>query len=490
MTDRDRQTGPFFRPLVALLPALVIALAPAAGAQPLQSGPGNDILQCVTPVEGGRFAVAGRTSSSIEHDLSAMFALLDEDGDVLIDLTFSPEDWTEFRDIVQLADGSLVAVGATGDPRYEDYDIYVVKLTADGDVVWAETYGTDDEDGAEAVLPDGEGGVYVAGFTLEAEANRTDMICLRIDAQGSELWDVRFGGNRHESAVGIARAAENRIVLAGSTTSGNDDHRDAYLVCIDDGGNEVWSDYYVLPYPQDGSAVAATGDGGVLVTGVTFPDEDSDETDLLLLRVNDSGQMMWVRHYGGPGLDIGTGIVRIPGGGFYVSGRWHNVAEQQTTGWLLRVDALGDTLWTQRFGGGGWDQFNDVALRDESTYVAVGMIDRGDEFLTDYMIVDEELGGAEENPAAPPSTQVLLDSYPNPFNGTAVVTLELPHRAGVDLRVYNIRGRLVARPASGVFPAGELRVSYIPGAVAGGIYFLHAVVDGRPRATRKLIYLP
>ena len=78
-----------------------------------------------------------------------------------------------------------------------------------------------------------------------------------------------------------------------------------------------------------------------------------------------------------------------------------------------------------------------------------------------------------------------LRNFPNPFNPQTTVSFELMNKAHVSLRVYDIRGRVVATLANGTLNAGEHHFLFDGSQLASGIYFYRLNVDGKV-STRKL----
>jgi Tol biopolymer transport system component len=99
-------------------------------------------------------------------------------------------------DAVQTGDGGYLLVGATNyshrNTRRED--VYLVKTDPAGEIVWAKAYGGDDFDRGNAVIQASDGGFVVLGDTESCGAGHWDMLLLKVDADGNELWSKTFGG--------------------------------------------------------------------------------------------------------------------------------------------------------------------------------------------------------------------------------------------------------------------------------------------------------
>jgi hypothetical protein len=92
------------------------------------------------------------------------------------------------------------------------------------------------------------------------------------------------------------------------------------------------------------------------------------------------------------------------------------------------------------------------------------------------------LASAQEAPAAAPT----LAAYPNPFNPRTEVHYTLPHHGQAVLRIFDARGREVARPLDAAGAAGGGRVAWDASGLASGIYFAELSLDGEVLTSRKL----
>jgi hypothetical protein len=93
-----------------------------------------------------------------------------------------------------------------------------------------------------------------------------------------------------------------------------------------------------------------------------------------------------------------------------------------------------------------------------------------------------EATAAEDVPVARPA----LAAHPNPFNPATVLSYTLPREGVVELRVFDARGREVARPLAARRPAGEGSITWQADDLGSGVYLATLSLDGERLATRKL----
>jgi FG-GAP-like repeat/Secretion system C-terminal sorting domain len=130
---------------------------------------------------------------------------------------------------------------------------------------------------------------------------------------------------------------------------------------------------------------------------------------------------------------------------------------------------------------GGGPGGNDVPVFDSATmWPAKGMID-GEEGRP--AISDAEGSIAD---ASSPTSYALSSAYPNPFNPTTTIAMDLPEAAQLAVTVYNINGQQVAQLAEGQYVAGTHRFTFDASTLTSGLYFIHATVPGQFNEVRKV----
>ncbi len=95
---------------------------------------------------------------------------------------------------------------------------------------------------------------------------------------------------------------------------------------------------------------------------------------LLLVTVASFAQppdTMWTHAYGGTNLDDAYGVTTTSDGGLFIVGRSRSFSQQFDV-WLVRTDAVGDTLWTRAYGGAGYDHGAEVCENELGGAAIVG----------------------------------------------------------------------------------------------------------------------
>ena len=87
-----------------------------------------------------------------------------------------------------------------------------------------------------------------------------------------------------------------------------------------------------------------------------------------------------------------------------------------------------------------------------------------------------------------PEQFALSSAYPNPFNPTTTLNLDLNKDGQVSVKVYNVVGQVVAELANGYMDAGYHSFTWNASSVSSGMYLVR-VEAGSEIATQKLMLL-
>ncbi len=157
----------------------------------------------------------------------------------------------------------------------------------------------------------------------------------------------RWGGSMQDFAYDLVETPEEGFLLVGRTDSDALGGSDAWLICTDASGDSIWSRKYGGDGPDWAYSIIPASAGGYLVTG-RFGSTPSGDLDGWLLRLDANGETLWSRNYGGTGTQTFFSSIESPDGGFVSTGF------RAGTGfdlWVHAVDSLGVFEWETVLGG-------------------------------------------------------------------------------------------------------------------------------------------
>lgn len=223
------------------------------------------------------------------------------------------------KSVVQTRDGGYLLAGNTG----ENY-AWVVKTDAHGNELWNRTYGGGEED-ARAILRGNDGGYVVAGYTGTYGTDDWDAWLLKIDEQGNEVWNTTWSGGGTTDARGLIATGDGYVAVGDTMVNGYS----AFLLKANNTGDIVWSNIYTASIWDSGEAVAAA-DSGYALVGDT---EAGLGMDGWLVRVDEQGKELWSKTYGERDADIAEAVF-YQDGNFIIAGR---KGQSNPQSWLIKI---------------------------------------------------------------------------------------------------------------------------------------------------------
>jgi hypothetical protein len=236
---------------------------------------------------------------------------------------------------------------------------------------------------------DGSSNVYVAGFStatwgspVRAYTAGEDAFAARLDSSGELTWNTFLGGSEFDYGSAVVVDGSGNVYVAGFSAatwgapvrahySGVND--DAFAARLDGSGELIWNTFLGGSGTDDGLDIAVDGSGNVYVTGVSNAAWGSPvraytaEEDAFAARLDSDGELTWNTFLGGSGGyydygDYGYDIAVDGSGNVYVAGSsaaaWGSPARAYTAGrdtFAARLNSGGGLTWNTFLGGSGGD---------------------------------------------------------------------------------------------------------------------------------------
>jgi hypothetical protein len=308
--------------------------------------PGDYIVTSVQPTPDGGYVVAGNTSPRGAENRDVWVAKLDANGGVVWQRSYggANADWANA--VQPTADGGYIVVGLTYsfNLMLPSGKLWVLKLDAGGNVSWQRIVGAANGSGeAHAVRPTVDGGFIVAGNTTAFGAGGSDAWLLRLNANGDVVWQRTYGGTNSDFFYAVQATAEGGFIAAGSTYSFGAGEGNAWVVKLDAVGNVIWQKMYGYGGTSHESinSLSSAPDGGYIVAGLTWRGSTSG-WDAWALKLDAGGSVVWQKAYGGSEDDGANSVQPTLDGGYFVAGNTNSFGARGRNAWALKLDADGD----------------------------------------------------------------------------------------------------------------------------------------------------
>jgi len=188
--------------------------------------------------------------------------------------------------IIQTSDGGYVAVGITesnnGDisDNHGSKDGWIIKVDSEGNLIWSRCFGGSNNDNFFSIYETNNGDYLIAGITSSKDNDisdnhgKYDGWIMEVSSTGNKLWSKTFGGSAYDSLSNIIRTSDG-FVAVGYTESNDgdlsDNHgfKDGWILKINEVGNKVWSKCFGGNSLDSLWDLIQITDGGYIAVGLT-----------------------------------------------------------------------------------------------------------------------------------------------------------------------------------------------------------------------------
>jgi hypothetical protein len=460
------------------LNSVLIAQAPDTMWTKTFGGDSSDAGLFVTQTNDGGYIITGYTKSFGAGEEDVWLVKTNTDGDTLWTKTFGGIGIDKGVSVRQTTDGGYIIIGSTDSFGSGQFDIWVVKTNANGDLQWNKTFGGISSDYGHYVEEISNGGYIISGTTSSFGASDVDVWLIRSDADGDTLWTRTFGDSTNNSnySVQLTTGEGYIIVWQGSER--------VWLTKTDMDGDTLWTKtfrdsafgYYTV------SEVHQTSDGGYIIVG-TDGTHFKVTNGPFVIKTDANGEILWTKTLPVTPMTYGKLIRQTSDGGYIILGPRYCMLPTcgHIQDLLIKTDSNGDTLWIKVTSNVGW---KNVQQTSDGGYIVTGSRD-GDVLL---IKVAPDVTEIDENPHISVTKYQLLQNYPNPFNPSTTIEFSLPQSGFVTLKIYNILGEVVATLVSQELKAGKYEYSWNAGSIASGVY-IYELKAGDFNENRKMILL-
>lgn len=280
-------------------------------------------------------------------------------------------------------------------------DIFIHKLDHAGNFLWVKSFGGNVSDEGLSITVDAVGNTYTTGYfqgivdfdpgpatyNLTSGWN-TDIFVLKLDSSGNFLWAKSFGGGPEERGTSITVDTTGNVYITGSfkgtvdfdpgaatnnlTATGT---ADVFILKLDTSGNFIWAKSIGGNSIVNATSISIDTLGNVYTVGLFLGTADFDPgaastnltsagmADIFVVKLDASGNLIWVKSFGGSSHDVGFSITVDAHGSVYTTGTFEGTADFDpgpatfnltsvglTDFYILKLDSSGIFMWATSFG--------------------------------------------------------------------------------------------------------------------------------------------
>jgi hypothetical protein len=282
-----------------------------------------------------------------------------------------------------------------------NYDVFILKLDASGNFIWAKQIGGTSFEEGFSIGIDITGNICVTGYFLgnvdfnpglglySMSANGfRDVFVLKLDPMGDFLWAKQIGGQEDDYSYSLSTDPTGSIYITGQFKGTVDFDpgmasfeltaalNDIFVTKLDPSGNFIWSKQLGGLSEDEGRAVTIDDLGNVFVAGSFKGTVDFDPgpgvfnlisngySDVFIAKLDASGSLIWVKQIGGISSEYCYSIVTDAEENIYLTGNFYETVDfDPSVGifnltsageddiYISKLDASGNFIWAINIGG-------------------------------------------------------------------------------------------------------------------------------------------
>ncbi len=364
------------------------------GGGPLTSAGTNDIY--VAKIDSNGNTIWSRRFGGTGDDRSTAIAT-DSAGNIVVTGMVS--------DTIDFGGGPFVTSGV--------WDVFVLKLDANGNHVWSKRFGDESQQEGHAVAFDAAGNILFAGMSWGAidfgggplTSSEHAGFVAKLDSAGNHVWSKRVGTSVRSNAIGLAAGPAGEVFVSGTCEGVTDlgagpaagyGERDGFLLALDASGQHQWSKKWgVVNGYQSGVAVKVDAAGDVVVTGGATGRTDfgtgvlpeNGLLDIIVGKFSPSGTPIFARRFGSPRNDHPFAIATDASNNVFVTG-YHSGPMAFGTGtvpfaggsenaFVLELSPSGTPLWSKGFSSSSRARGQGIGVDSLGSVLLTGLFVQG-----------------------------------------------------------------------------------------------------------------
>jgi hypothetical protein len=327
----------------------------------------DEVAYHVIELPGGGYLIAGFTVVAPNDNRDALLLRLDAQGNLLWQRTYGGAGDDFFSFAATANDGGFLAMGQTSSTGKGQHDALLMKIDDNGNLLWSKTLGGmfDDGPGYQNEIVHLQDGYLVSGHQSSFIGSSVNgSFVLRLDNNGNIIW--RHGYNTmHDNFMAATYVEGNIAYLSGWAED------DACFAKLDlNNGNILFSETLGGSQTESLFGVKPTLDGNLLLSDATSSPNAGAFQSQWVVKMSKDGDVLSSRVYALDNHDF-TGLAIPTADGGYLLGS-AGPRFFATSGYMAKVDGAGAVQWAYQYGGTQKNVLYHVIACSDGGYLAVG----------------------------------------------------------------------------------------------------------------------
>lgn len=251
-------------------------------------GNSSDRINKIITLQNGSYIVAGYTYSSNllnnTHLGSSDYWLINisQQGELLWQKNYGGSDDDFAVDLIEAQNGDLIIAGNSNsidfdvNGNYGEWDAWIVRTNASGEILWEQNYGNISNDEVAAIVELPNTDIMLVGNSFSMDDNtigKSDGWVIKTSENGAIQQEQKFGGKENDILYSVAIDDDSQLLMSGITYSedgqidNNEGNGDGWLLKLDENADFLWSDTFGGAELDDIQNAIYTNSGSIAIAG-------------------------------------------------------------------------------------------------------------------------------------------------------------------------------------------------------------------------------
>jgi len=271
----------------------------------------------------------------------------------------------------QTNDDGYIIAGYTLSFGEGNRDVYLIRTDEYGETLWTKIYGGSNTDYAWTIQQTKDDGFIIGAHSGSFGAGSHDVYLIKTDLIGNVIWSRAYGGGNADGAYSLQQTTDGGFIIGAHVNSFGAGLHDVYLIKINNSGDTLWTKTFGGPGEDRFRELHQTADGGFILVSETLS-FGAGNSDVYLVKTDSIGNLLWTKTYGGSSSDYGYSVRQTTDGGYIIAGYTQSFGSGGTDVYIIKTDNSGNLEWTKTYGGGSDDYGYSIRKTTDGGYIIAG----------------------------------------------------------------------------------------------------------------------
>ncbi len=164
--------------------------------------------------QNGEYLITGTNEDNSPTGRKLLFLKLNANGTLLWEKTIGPV-WKWGYSTIELSNGDLVTCGQYNPGGYTN--VMIIKTDNQGNVIWENEFGLNNlSESGNSIKQNADGSFIITGSSYDAASMQADIILLKVDANGNQLFLKKFGSSISDNGVNVIKDNNDDNIITGN----------------------------------------------------------------------------------------------------------------------------------------------------------------------------------------------------------------------------------------------------------------------------------